>query len=366
MARFTLPKKWKLRDVLALLLPVQMALVSLFAKFPSGIERYYSEGLYPLWSQLNRMLWGWLPFSIGDLLYTAFGGWALWTAWKGLKRLRKYPWESFKYLLATLSLVYGIFYWGWGLNYFRIPLEEKLGISSTYETQELDSLTRRLIELTNAEQLAITGDSTKPVELPYSRKEVYRKTATAYKKASADFGFLKYSFPSQKTSLYSLPLTYMGYAGYLNPFSGEAQVNGKIPAFRWPSVSAHEVGHQLGYSAEDDTNFIGYWICIQSEDPYFRYAAYSSTLAYMLSDLRRRDPEAYERYFPKINEGVVENYRQLRRFWDSYENPTEPLFKAAFDGYLKANNQSAGIASYSRVVGLIIGFDRQYGLFPRP
>jgi hypothetical protein len=60
---------------------------------------------------------------------------------------------------------------------------------------------------------------------------------------------------------------------------------------------------------------------------------------------------------------VVENYRQLRRFWDAHENPAEPLFKAAFDGYLKANNQSAGIASYSRVVGLIIGFDRKYRLF---
>lgn len=39
----------------------------------------------------------------------------------------------------------------------------------------------------------------------------------------------------------------MGYGGYLNPFTNEAQVNGITPKFRLPTVSGHEVGHQLGY-----------------------------------------------------------------------------------------------------------------------
>ena len=49
----------------------------------------------------------------------------------------------------------------------------------------------------------------------------------------------------------------MGYGGYINPFTNEAQVNAKVPQVRLPSISGHEVGHQIGYASESDTNFIG-------------------------------------------------------------------------------------------------------------
>ncbi|MBQ0741381.1 DUF3810 family protein, partial [Aquimarina celericrescens] len=69
--------------------------------------------------------------------------------------------------------------------------------------------------------------------------------------------FLKYEQPSIKESLFSTGLSYMGYGGYLNPFTQEAQVNGLVPNFRFPVIAGHEMGHQIGYSAENETNSIG-------------------------------------------------------------------------------------------------------------
>lgn len=350
--------QWKVRDYLVLFLPIQIGIVQLLSESPEFVERYYSQGIYPLLGQLNRLLWGWIPLSVGDLMYTLFGLWAIRSLYKTLRHFWSNTWFKIKGILATISVVYGTFYLLWGLNYFRLPLEQQLGISTEYSTEELLDLTGRMVSYINAIQENITLDSTAPVQPNASRTEVYQKIAETYATASQRHPILTYHYPSQKTSLYSVPLSYMGYGGYLNPFSGEAQVNGQIPSFRWPSVAAHEVGHQLGYSAEDDTNFLGYWLCFQSDNYQVQYAAYSSALAYLLGDLRRRDPEAFTYYFDLLNEGVKENYRELRRFWDAHENPTEPIFKALFDSYLKVNQQTAGITSYSRVVALLIGYHR--------
>ena len=45
-------------------------LASLNSRF---VEDYYSEGLYPLISKASRYTFGWIPFSIGDVFYTAVG-----------------------------------------------------------------------------------------------------------------------------------------------------------------------------------------------------------------------------------------------------------------------------------------------------
>ena len=153
----------------------------------------------------------------------------------------------------------------------------------------------------------------------------------------------------------------MGYGGYLNPFTNEAQVNYVVPVLRLPTISGHEVGHQVGYSSESATNFIGFLITANNQDPYFRYAARNHALAYCLSELRQVDSEAFDILYKNLNEGVKKNYDELQRFWTKYENPTEPVFKAIFNSFLKANNQEEGIQSYNRVVGLLIGYDRRYG-----
>ena len=145
-------------------------------------------------------------------------------------------------------------------------------------------------------------------------------------------------------------------------FTNEAQVNALLPNFRYPVVAGHEVGHQLGYSAENETNFIGYLVTSSNSDIYFKYSAYSYALAYCLSDIRKRDEPTFERLFKTINGGVKKNYNEISEFWLTYKNPTEPVFKSIFDTFLKANNQSKGIDSYNAVVSLLINYHEEHPL----
>jgi hypothetical protein len=46
-------------------------LIKVFSYFPEAVETYYSRGLYPVIAWLQRVLFGWVPFSVGDVLYGA-------------------------------------------------------------------------------------------------------------------------------------------------------------------------------------------------------------------------------------------------------------------------------------------------------
>ncbi len=351
----------RIKIILAVSIFPQIVLVKWLGSHPEWIETYYSQGFYPYISRFLRLLFGWVPFSVGDIFYTLLGFAALRYLYLHGKTIWRKPRQFLVELGIVLSLAYFIFHLFWGMNYYRLPLQERLGIQQEYTVNDLVAFTDYLVQKANQSQLHITKDSEVAVQLPYNRREIFQKAITGYDQIERNYPAFGYQQPSLKKSIYSLALTYMGYGGYLNPFTGEAQVNGKIPTVRYPTVSSHEIGHQIGYSSESATNFIGFWITSRSNDPYFKYVAYSHALAYCLSDLKAKDPDNFNLLWPKVNPGIKKNYEEISRFWQRYENPTEPIFKSIFNAYLKANNQADGIQSYNRVVGLLINFHKRYG-----
>ncbi|MEE1962833.1 DUF3810 domain-containing protein [Allomuricauda taeanensis] len=351
----------KTKTILAIALPVQIVLVKWVGSYPLFIENYYSNGIYPYISRLLRTLFGWAPFSFGDLIYTALTLMAIRYIYRNWKTIKKQPLLFLKDILVVFSIAYFAFHILWGLNYYRQPITWRLGIAREYSLEELVDFTEYLAERANHYQNEITGDSLSPVHVPYTEKEIFTKTEDAYQLLKNEYPSFHYETPSLKSSLYSLPLTYMGYGGYLNPFTNEAQVNGLTPLFRLPAVSGHEVGHQLGYSAEDATNFISFLVTSQSDDPFFRYAAYNHALGYCLVDLYNKDETKYNQILDSLNPGVKKNYKELADFWKKYENPMEPVFKAVFNTFLKVNNQKEGIKSYNSVVGLMINHQKRLG-----
>ncbi len=256
----------------------------------------------------------------------------------------------------VLAVFYFTFHICWGLNYYRKPLSETLAVNEKATYEDIKSLTETLIEKTNALQLQITQDSTAMVNVPYNRNEIFERTIASYNNLDDQMPFLEYRRPSVKKSMFSIMSSYMGIGGYLNPFTNEAQVNKKTPVFRFPVVAAHEIGHQIGYSAENETNLIGYMVTAENEDIYFQYSASAYALAYCLSAVHTTDEKEFERLYTNINEGVRKNYRELQDFHEDYENPFEPIFKSVFSTFLKANNQADGVQSYSRVVHLLVGY----------
>ena len=347
----------RLKNPIALTLPFQILLVRWLASHPDWVETYYSRGLYPHISRFFRHLYGWLPFSVGDLCYLGVGVVAIGYLIRNRYRIRTHFWAFARDVVLVLSVIHFSFYLLWGMNYFRHPL---LKSREAYATEDLVRLTSELARGANRLQEQLAGATLRPVRVPYDRPKIMEATAEAYQGLAADFPQYRYHPTSLKPSLFSTALSYMGYGGYLNPFTGEAQVNRRLPLFRYPVVCGHEVGHQLGYSAENETNFIGYLVTLRNPDPYFRYSAITYGLGYCLSEVYRRDREAHKALLGEINPGVRANFRELQEFWKAFENPLEPVFKSAFNKYLEINRQKDGIRSYDRVVALIVEYHRTH------
>lgn len=344
---------------LTYLLVIQIIFIQIISNYPNIIESYFSKGLYKPVSLFYRGSIGWLPFSIGDLVYLFF----IFLFIRFIYIVIRDKFSDIRgYLFsigATLSVIHFFFYFSWGLNYYRIPLATQLSIeTTTYNNEQLESYTKNLISDLNTLHLQITNDKTKKVLVPLSKKEIYKASKLGFETISKKHSFLKYKAVSVKHSLFSTPLTYMGFAGYLNPFTGEAQVNSKTPLYSYAFTTCHEIAHQLGYAAENEANFIGYLAAVNNENIYFQYAGKISALRYLLSEIYKRKPDSYNNYLKTINKGIMKNIQESRDFWNSYENPFEPLFKKSYNTYLKANKQKQGIKSYSYMVNLLLNYEQ--------
>ncbi|MDC7995561.1 DUF3810 domain-containing protein [Altibacter sp. HG106] len=344
------------RVILALLLPVQYIVLKVLLQFPEFVEHAYSRGLYPMLSTMARYLFGWVPFSVGDIFYLLIGILAIRWLLLNAKRLRREPLRFFVDIFATVSIVYFMFHMLWGLNYYRVPLHETLALERDYTTEQLVSTTKRLIQKSNEMHRALGYEESVKIDLPYSQKEIFEKSLNGYEHLSKEFPALSYHPKSIKKSGWSLGLTYMGYSGYYNPFSGEAQVNNLIKTYKFSVVSCHEMAHQLGYAAENEANFIATLATINNTDPYFQYTGYIFALRYCVNEVARRDMDTYNQLIETIYPGILASYKEMRDFWDRYQNPFETFSKNFWDQFLKANNQSKGIMSYSYMVALVINY----------
>jgi hypothetical protein len=346
--------------IITLFLIVQIVAIQILKQFPEFVEQYYSHGIYVFTSKLMRYAFGWLPFSVGDLLYTLLSIYVI--RWMIVNRKRIYK-DTLNWLLdvfATLSLAYFAFHLLWAFNYYRLPLYKSLDLEPEYSTEQLLSFTERLIQKSNTIHRQLAPNDSAKVDMPFTKSEVFDMVKDSYTSLAEHYPHLKYNPVSIKKSIYSVPLTYMGFSGYLNPFTNEAQVDGLIPTYKFPSTSCHEVAHQLGYAAENEANFIGCLAAIHNEDLHFKYSGYTFGLRYCLLEIFKRDKALYYEILPTVNKGILKNYEEVQKFWRSYENPIEPVFEKTFDNFLKANNQSAGMKSYSYVVALLVNyFDNQ-------
>lgn len=348
--------KQRTHFILALFFPIQIALIQLLAYFPFFVERYYSNGIYPFISNAERFLLGWIPFSIGDIFYSLmvvfFFRWMYFRIKTKFRKPKKWSLQA----LAVLSILYAAFHILWGFNYYRLPLHQSLSIENEYTTQELIAFTKNVIATTNQLHFQITQDDSTMVIIPYSKSEIRKLTAKGYDHIETEYPTLGYQQKSIKPSLFSIPLTYMGFNGYLNPFTNEAQINNQLPKFKMPSTASHEVGHQQGYAKENEANFIACLVTMNHPDIYFRYSGNTFALQYCLNELARRDPKRATALTKTLNYGVRLNYKAVQEFWKAHKNPMEPFFKMFYGSYLQVNNQPDGMKSYSYVVALLVNY----------
>ena len=346
----------KRKYILPLFLVFQIVFLQVLAFFPYVVERYYSNGLFVMISKFERTVFGKIPFSVGDILYAILIVYLLISIWK-TRRTWKSNWkDNLLKVVSGFSILYFLFHILWATNYYRVPLFEKMNIKREYSTEDLYLFTEKLIAKTNEVQFAITHNKNQKVNIPYSQNQIFTMTQNGYDNLAKEYPFFKYEIPSRKKSLFSLPLSYMGFGGYLNPFTNEAQVNYKLPMFSFPDVICHEMAHQIGFASESECNFIGFMACVKNDDLHFQYAAYSVALRYCLGNIIMKDEAKFKTLKLTINLGVLENFKESELFWKQYDTFIDKGFQIFYDQFLKANQQKDGLESYSKFVDLLINF----------
>ena len=238
------------------------------------------------------------------------------------------------------------------MNYFRLPLNKKLGYNINYTEKEIENTLNILIKNSNHLHEILTNNDSLAVKVPYNKAKIASLIENGF-----NFDLEKYDAkPYLKNSMLSTPLSYMGYAGYLNPFTLEAQINSKVPKLNYIFTAAHEMAHQLGVASESEANFIAFYTCIKNLDPFIQFSGYVFALNYCYNELIKVNPLVANKEIKNLNFGIKENFRELSQFWKSYQNPIEPILKKGFDSYLKVNGQTHGIKSYDEMTSLIIAY----------
>ncbi|HEY8398589.1 MAG TPA: DUF3810 domain-containing protein [Flavihumibacter sp.] len=339
-------------------------LIKVLAVFPELIERYYAAGIYPFISRVQRWLFGWIPFSVGDLLYALLTLWLIRQLVKLIGAIRRKQ-VGRDWLLRTGVKIMKIWLWVyivfnllWGLNYNRLGIARQAAIHPTaYSTEELDSLVSLLQQRIEANYEASLGER----KAIHQHKNLFGTAFRAYQQPQSGAVFLRYGGQSVKSSFYGFLGNYLGFTGYYNPFTGEAQVNTSVPIFVQPFTTCHEIGHQLGYAKENEANFAGFLTASRSENAAFRYSAYFDVYLYAIRDLYQRDSTRAQYRHDQLLQGAKLDLAELRRFNQEHVGLLEPLFRTLYAQYLRVNQQPAGLMSYNQVVALLIAYGRKYG-----
>jgi hypothetical protein len=342
--------------ILPIFLLIQIIFLKIIRFFPETVELFYSNGFYVYVSKFSRIVLGKIPFSIGDCIYFILIVFALKWFWNKRKSWRLNWKNNLLMVLSVLSVFYFFFHILWAFNYYREPLFEKMSIERDYTDADLLTFTKKLIAKTNAVQSQIAKNDSLKVVFPYSQNQVFEMNQNGYQNLSREYDFFTYSHLSIKKSLFSLPLTYMGFGGYLNPFTNEAQVNYLGPMYSFPMTTNHEMAHQMGYASESECNFIGFMSSIKNDNLYFQYSGYSMALRYCLGNWQVRNEKILKQLLKTVHPGILKNYKESEDFWKQYQTPIETGFHAFYDRFLKMNQQKDGMDSYSKFVNLMVNY----------
>ena len=340
----------KTRPVEAVVL-VLAAVICAIAPFPpETVERIYSARLYLdiqsfLTTASNQFPIALLDVAAGCLLIAA------WMMVRSRVRLlgvrRAFIWNSVT-ALKTAAAVYLLFLALWGLNYRRVPLEQKLDYDGS--------------RLTRAAAIAFANTAVAAINAGYAAAHASPTDLHALDTSFADvqgaLGATRLAVTGlPKRSLLTFYFRRAAIDGMTDPWFLEIIVNPDVLEFERPFVIAHEWGHLAGYANEAEANFIAWMTCVRG-DAGARYSGWLAAYEHTVGALPRADRPAVKALDP----GPMEDLRAISARYERSSPIVRQAARGVYDEYLKANRVAEGIASYDAVVRLMVGtrFDARW------
>lgn len=348
--------KLKVYKTIAVSLTGIALLMQILKRWGGGsIEKIYSRQFYSFFNRIKGELWGWFPWSMGDFFYLLVSLWLLFLLFSCIRSLfeKKKVGEHFLQLYISVIFLWVSFDLSWGLNYYRMPFYAYLNLS--IEEVEEDKYSR-MIE----DYILKTNELRGKIDASSQNKERAKKEIVAWIQQDSRWeGYLSKHRLRLKRPIFSPLVSYTFVSGYFNPFTHEAHVNEGMPLSTYPFTVAHELAHKMGVGFEDECNFIAFLYLKESEDPWYRYAAYLSVTQYFLRDIRHMNSEAYERLLALFSDKVKLDLQEENEYWEKYASFYGTLSSRFYHFYLLGNNQPEGLARYSQVSRLLYSWENR-------
>ncbi|MEL6624030.1 MAG: DUF3810 domain-containing protein [Bacteroidota bacterium] len=331
------------------------ALGTLMRLNPYFTEVVYARGLFNLLRQVYDFTLGWLPFAF---LYLMLPLLLFWIGW----RIKKWPpirqWRRRRFFLnvgSVLAGIYILFYWLWGFNYYRRPVEDQLALpkiqlSEAVIQKEYEALTAELVQA----RTHITSD-TAALGGVYIPQDLENHTRENLEFQLRTFGH----YPTggrvrvRRVAPEGL-LMQLGASGIYIPFVGEGHFDKALAPVSVPFTMAHEMAHGYGFGDEGTCNFWAYLACMKSQDPFVQYAGLMGYWRYVASQYRRLNPDNYALQVKTLDRGVVNDLRSIRAVSQKYPGFFPEFSQKTYNAYLKQQGIKEGVVNYSKVVRMVM------------
>ncbi len=310
---------------------------------PSSIERWYSTSAYlrlqsvvtPITNLVGIAL---LDLSIAIVLVVALV--------VTTRRVRSGGWRraAVSTAISAVTLgasIYLVFLILWGLNYRRMPLEQKLDYERARVTRDAAvSLANAAATSLNAGHAAAHARSPDMAAL------------------EASFAGVQRALGAERTAVTGVPkrsaLTWYfrraAVDGMTDPWFLEIIVNSDVLDVERPFVIAHEWAHLAGYANESEANFVAWLTCLRG-DALAQYSGWLAGYEHAAGAL----PRDLQRSLTRLDQGPRDDFKAIAARYGRSSPVVRRAARDVYDGYLKANRVPEGIGSYDAVLRLMLG-----------
>jgi hypothetical protein len=321
----------------------------------SGMMISFFESFYEFQKGIHQMLFSWIPFSFGDLAYVLLGIFLVYGLIGCFKKKSRN--SAVLKLLLVINIFYFVYQIFWGMLYFQTPIIKKLSSQQEPDLNRAKILALRYLEKCKLTRASVHEDKNGVfviTDLHTIQQEILKQQGQLPHSISDKKAFQINAF---KPSLFKKVMNFTGILGYYNPFTAEAQYNSGLPHTLIPFTSAHESSHQLGFAREQEANFIGYLIGVNSANADLRYSTEYFTLKSLLRFIVEKDPEFVKRVLNQYSPAMKRDRAYERAFIFRHQGWLDEFFGFTNNLFLKSNQQE-GSVTYSYFIDLLLNYEK--------